>query len=80
MKQKRKVSKSIKKIKLIDLRPEKRFDAVNSLANDISKLRSLKKIKSLVEEIHILCNTKLLKQLNQSIKDLKKGKFKVRTK
>ncbi len=71
------VEKRRQKTKKIDLNVEKRFKTIRILAVKIQnpKTRSLKEIRFLAENIEILADTKLLKQLNKALVNVDKGKF-----
>jgi hypothetical protein len=40
-----------------------------------NRIKRISQIRRIAHEIEIMANTKLLKQLNQSLNDYKKGKF-----
>ncbi len=65
------------KIKKISLDKEKRLKEINKLSLILqdTNLKSLKEIRKIAESIELLSDEKILKGLNSSIEDVKKGRY-----
>ena len=61
----------------IDLDKGRRLESINKLSLILqdTKLKSLREIRKIAETIEILSNDSILKGLNNSLDDIKKGRF-----
>ncbi len=64
-------------MKKLNLNKQHRLEQINEMARVIqnTKLKSLKEIRLIAETIEVLSDDKILKGLNKSIDDVKKGNY-----
>jgi len=62
-------------MKKLPLDKKTRMDAIRRLNIDLKAVSNYEEASNIAESIEILCNTKLLKQLNAAIDDVKAGRF-----
>ena len=66
------------KFEPMNLNKDYRLAVIMDLALEIQnpKKKSIKELRELANNIEVLANTKLLKELNQGIKDIDEGRYK----